>query len=278
MSMKSLIKKIIGFRRRKEIIAIPQLIEDKNLLQNKVAFISGGSGGIGFAIAKTLLESGSKVIIAGTNKKKMSALISELVENYRVNIKGFILDLTALSNLDQIVTDALTLFGKIDIFISSAGTHTQNVNFWNMTSEEYDRILNLNLKASYFLCQAFGKYMRNNNIKGHILVISSSRGSEPAWSPYGISKWGSDGMVKGLAKIMIPYGIVVNGIAPGPTATDLLGVKEGDSIYTTENVVGRYAKPSEISVYAKLLVCDLGNMVVGEVLHISGGRGCFDIR
>lgn len=278
MILKNIIKRVIAFRRRKEIIAIPQLIEDRNLLKNKVAFISGGSGGIGFAIAKTLLECGCKVIIAGTNKKKMFTLISELEESYRANIKDFVLNLTDLSNLEQIVSDASALFGKIDIFVSSAGSHTQNVNFWNMTTDEYDRILNLNLKASYFLCQAFGKYMRINNIKGHILIISSSRGSEPAWSPYGISKWGSDGMVKGLAKIMIPYGIVVNGIAPGPTATDLLGVKEGDSIYTTENVVGRYAMPSEISVYAKLLVSDLGNMVIGDVLHISGGRGCFDIR
>ena len=278
MSVKELIKKVFAFCRKKEIIAIPQLVEDGCFLKNKVAFISGGSGGIGFAIAKTFLECGCKVIIAGTNKNKMSILISELDECYRSSIKDFVLDLTDLSNLDQIVSDASALFGKIDRFVSSAGTHTQNVNFWDMTTDEYDRILNINLKASYFLCQAFGKYMRKNNIKGHILIISSSRGSEPAWSPYGISKWGSNGMVKGLAMIMIPYGIVVNGIAPGPTATDLLGVKEGDSIYTTENVVERYAKPSEISAYAKLLVSDLGNMVVGEVLHISGGRGCFDIR
>ena len=120
--------------------------------------------------------------------------------------------------------------------------------------------------------------MKDHGVKGHILIISSSRGSEPAWSPYGLSKWGTNGMVKGLAQVMIQYGIVVNGIAPGPTATDLLGVKEGDSIYTTENVIGRYAKPLEISAYAKLLVSDLGDMVVGEMLHISGGRGCFDIR
>ena len=278
MGLKNLIKRVIACRKRKEIIAIPQLTGDRNLLKDKVAFISGGSGGIGFAIAKTLLECGCKVIVAGTNKSKMTALISELDDGLKMNAKGYVLNLTDLSNLEQVVIDASSQFGKIDIFVSSAGTHTQNVNFWNMTTDEYDRILNLNLKASYFLCQAFGKYMRKNNIKGHILVISSSRGSEPAWSPYGISKWGSDGMVKGLAKIMIPYGIVVNGIAPGPTATDLLGVKEGDSIYTIENVVGRYAVPSEISAYAKLLVSDLGNMVVGEVLHISGGRGCFDIR
>ena len=84
MSVKELIKKVFAFCRKKEIIAIPQLVEDGCFLKNKVAFISGGSGGIGFAIAKTFLECGCKVIIAGTNKNKMSILISELDENIKV--------------------------------------------------------------------------------------------------------------------------------------------------------------------------------------------------
>jgi len=278
MNIKRIIKRIIQLRKEKEVIAIPQVTAEKDLLKNKVAFISGGSGGIGFSIAKSFLNCGCKVIIAGTNQKKMSSLISELDENIKGSIKTFIHDLTNLNNLDQLVSNAVTLFGKIDIFVNAAGTHTPSASFWDMTPDEYDRIMNINLKASFFLCQTFGKYMKENAIKGHILVISSSRGSEPAWSPYGISKWGINGMVKGLAEIMHPYGIVVNGIAPGPTATDLLGVKEGGDIFTLENNIGRYALPSEISAYAKLMVSDLGNMVVGEILHISGGRGCYDIR
>lgn len=273
-----MIKKIISFFKKKEIVVIPHVISNDDLLKGEVAFISGGSGGIGFAIAKELLESGCKVIIAGTNQTKMKDLLAGLKDEFQQKIKPFVLDIANCSCLDQTVLKATTIFGKIDIFVNAAGVHTQDVDFWNMTSEEYDRVLNINLKSSYFLCQAFGKYMRDNNIKGHILLISSSRGSEPAWSPYGISKWGVDGMVKGLAQIMIPYGIVVNGIAPGPTATGLLGIKNGDSLYTAENVIGRLADPQEISTYAKLLVSDLGNMVVGETIRISGGRGCFDIR
>ena len=276
--IKKVIKKIVALAKKKEIVAIPHVVSNEELLKDRVAFISGGSGGIGFAIAKDLLESGCKVIVAGTNQKKISSLLSGLDEKLKSRAKEFIIDVTDISNFDSVVSNAASIFGKIDIFVNSAGTHTQNVDFWNMTSEEYDRILDINLKSAFFLCQAFGKYMKDNNIKGHMLLISSSRGSEPAWSPYGISKWGTDGMVKGLAKIMIPYGIVVNGIAPGPTATSLLGIKDGDSLYTTQNSVGRLADSSEISAYAKLMVSDLGNMVVGEILHISGGRGCCDIR
>lgn len=147
-----------------------------------------------------------------------------------------------------------------------------------MTPEEYDRVMDINLKGTFFACQAVGKYMMLNNIKGHILLISSSRGSEPAWSPYGISKWGMKGLTKGLAKMLIPHGIVVNTIAPGSTATELIGVKEGDSIYSTENEESRYIVPDEVGMLAKLLVSDAGNMIVGETIHISGGRGVFDIR
>ena len=276
--IKEIIKRIIALTKKKEIFAIPHVVGSEELLKDKVAFISGGSGGIGFAIAKDLLESGCKVIVAGTNQKKISNLLLGLDEKLKSRAKEFIIDVMDISSFDSVVSNAVSVFGKIDIFVNSAGTHTQDVDFWNMTSDEYDRILDINLKSAFFLCQTFGKYMKNNNIKGHMLLISSSRGSEPAWSPYGISKWGLDGMVKGLAKVMVPYGIIVNGIAPGPTATSLLGIKDGDSLYTTQNSVGRLADPSEISAYAKLMVSDLGNMVVGEILHISGGRGCCDIR
>ena len=127
-------------------------------------------------------------------------------------------------------------------------------------------------------CQAVGKYMKDNHVKGSILLVSSSRGSEPAFSPYGISKWGLKGLTEGLGKILISYGINVNAIAPGSTATGLIGFKEGDSITSNENGMNRLIMPDEVASLAKLLVSDAGKMIDGEVIHISGGRGTFDIR
>ena len=100
------------------------------------------------------------------------------------------------------------------------------ISFLGMTTEEYDRVMNINLRGVFFLCQAFSDYLIMNKKKGHILLISSSRGSEPAWTPYGISKWALNGLTKGLAKELLPYGIIVNAIAPGSTATELLGKKK----------------------------------------------------
>ena len=85
-------------------------------------------------------------------------------------------------------------------------------------------------------------------------------------------------MTQGLAKIFLPYGIVVNAIAPGSTATPLLGIEEGDSTYCDENGIGRYIAPDEIAAYAKMLVSDIGNVVIGETIRVSAGRGVFDIR
>lgn len=144
--------------------------------------------------------------------------------------------------------------------------------------KDYDSIMDINLKGTYFVTQKVAKHMVANRIHGHILNISSSTALEPAWSPYRLSKWGIKGMTLGLAQQLQPYGIIVNAIAPGSTATKLLGFKEGDSIYSADNGNHRLTLPSEIAEYAKLMVSGLGDMIVGDTLYISGGRGTIDRR
>ena len=168
--------------------------------------------------------------------------------------------------------------GSIDILVCSAGVHTENVNFWTMTPAEYDRVMDINLKGTFFMCQAVAKRMIFHKNRGKILLISSSRGSEPAWSPYGLSKWGMNGLTQGLAKILAPYGINVNSIAPGSTATSLIGVKEGDSICCEDNSFGRLCTPEEVGALARYLVNDSSTMINGETIHMSAGRGVWDIR
>lgn len=87
-----------------------------------------------------------------------------------------------------------------------------------------------------------------------------------------------NGLTKGIAQELIKYGIVVNAVAPGSTATPLIGITSKDSIATDENSCGRLVHPNEVANIVKLLVSDTGNMIVGETVHISGGRGIFDIR
>lgn len=277
MSIKKYIKAVIRATREKKIIPIESPILESNLLNNKVAFISGGSGGIGMAIAKSLLESKCKVIIGGTNPEKLTNCEAKL-KKYSNNVRTILFDLTQISNFNKVINKFADSFGKIDIYINAAGVHIENVNFWTVTPEQFDNVIDIDLKGAYFSCIAMAKYWKKNKVKGHILLISSSRSTEPAWSPYGISKLGINGMTKGLAQVLIREGIIVNSIAPGSTATPLLGIKEGDSIYTDDNKFHRMIMPSEVAIYAKLLVSDAGNMLTGETIYVSAGRGIWDIR
>nr|QCO71492.1 P)-dependent oxidoreductase [Streptococcus suis] len=270
------IKRVIQLFKQKEIVAVEVPVDSQKLLKGKVALISGGSGGIGFAIAKAFLQSGCKVIISGTNSQKLRERCLQL-EEYG-DVKSIVIDFMDTLAFSQNIENMVDLFGRIDIFVNSAGVHTENLNFWELTPQEYDRVMNINLRAPYFASIEMAKYWKSENIPGNILLISSSRGSEPAWSPYGISKWGLNGMVKGLAQLLLDDDIIVNGIAPGSTATPLLGKKEGDSVFTKDNKLGRMVLPDEIGIYATLLTASSGQMLTGEIIHISGGRGIFDIR
>mgnify|MGYP005937837619 FL=1 len=279
MNIKIAIKKAVELTKIKRMIPIQHNVDSMEILQDKVAVIIGGSGGIGLSIAKSFSESGCKVILCGTNQSKLEMCV-EGFQNQK-NVHSMIFNVEDMASIKANVAAAVGIFGKVDILVNSAGVHTEDVNFFTMTPEEYDRVMNVNIKGPFFVCQEFSKYMMQNQIgveKSHILIISSSRGSEPAWSPYGISKWALNGLIRGLAQMLLPYGIIVNGISPGATATELIGIKEDDSIYSTENGEGRLIMPDEIANVAKLLVGPAGDMIVGETIHVSGGRGVFDIR
>lgn len=266
----------ISVLKSKKVVPVVQLNDATTLLQNKVALISGGSGGIGSSIAQKFLASGCKVILIGTNEKKLK----ELTKKFGDNCAYIIMDLIKIELFQEKLNEAVKIFGKIDILVNSAGIHSTKMvsDFLDVDEKEYDDIMNINLKGTYFLSQKVANYMIENKIKGHILNISSSVANEPAWSPYRLSKWGIKGFTKGLVEKLLPYNIIVNAIAPGSTATQLLGVKEGDSIYTSDNKMGRYIMPQEIAEFALLLVSSLGDMVVGDTIYISGGRGIIDYR
>lgn len=273
--IKRIAKTAVSVLKTKRMIPIERPVDREMLLKDKVALITGGSGGIGFAIAKSFLESGCKVIIVGTNEDKCKKSCEKLGGG-----RYIVFDLKETSKIQELINTAVLIYGKIDVLVNSAGIHsTKSLHgYFDVNEEEFDSILTVNLKATYFVTQLTVKYMVENKIKGHGLNISSSVANEPAWSPYRLSKWGIKGLTLGVAQQMLPYGITVNAIAPGSTATSLLGVSEGDSIYTEDNEVGRYAMPDEIATYAKLLVSDAGNMIVGDTIYISGGRGVVSIR
>lgn len=178
-----------------------------------------------------------------------------------------------VSQLPVKVSEAANLFdGRIDILVNSAGLVSKH-DFFSMTGEEYDSIMDTNLKGTYFISREVAKLMIEKKIHGHILNLSSSSSLRPAWTPYQLSKWGIKGLTLGLADLLIPYGITVNAIAPGPTATPMLGRSEEDSLYEPYTPAGRYSTPEEIANLAVFMVSGAGDMIVGDTVYMTGGSG-----
>lgn len=245
---------------------------NNKLLSGRCALITGGTSGIGKSIAKIFVNAGAFVIITGRDKTKIDLTCEEIG---RGNIIGYELDNRDISRFDKtfsIIINDLKKTNKppIDILVNNAGILGGTIS--NVTEEEYDNILNTNLKGVFFLSQIVSKYMIRNKIKGNILNIASSSSLRPAISAYTISKWGIRGLTMGLARTLISHGITVNGIAPGQTATPMLK-KEANDLYNKTCPLGRWILPEEIANGALFLVSDMGRAIVGDIVYMTGGAG-----
>lgn len=237
--------------------------------------ITGGTSGIGFAIANAFLKSGASVVITGRNESRIQDSCNKLLQNkdFQNRIFGVVMDNTDVAGFETCFQKILSLLDgrNVDILINNAGIRGGHIA--TVTGADYDMILDTNLKAVFFLSRLVGKYMKENKITGNILNIISSSGLRPATSAYTLSKWGVRGLTLGLAKSLIPYDIVVNGLAPGPTATPMLMKDGSEEIGHTSNPLGRYAMPEEIANMAVVLTSGMGRTVVGDIVYMTGGAG-----
>lgn len=275
----SMIKNYMALRREKELISIPQMIPESQLLKGKVALITGGTSGIGLAIAESFIGNGAKVIVCGTNKTKLDDTLSKLRMMNSASAQGLLLDISNVNEIGNRIIQASQMFddNRIDILVNSAGVNNPHT-FFDITEEDYDNVMDINAKGTFFISQKIGKYMIEKGIKGHILFISSSSAVRPASTPYIMSKWVVRGMTLGVADCLLPYGITVNAIAPGPVVTPMLNKSNSDNLYNPHTVSGRYADPREIANLATYMASDFGKMVIGDTCYITGGSGLLDLH
>ena len=245
-----------------------------HLLENRCAIVTGGTSGIGYAIAEAFLKAGAIVIITGRGQSKISKALQEL--NKYGTVYGYVLNNQDVSTFESALDEILQLLPeasrKIDILVNNAGVGIGNA-YPNTAEEDYNTVLNTNLKGTYFLSQTFGKYLVKNNIKGNILNIESSSSLRFGNTPYVLSKWGVRSLTLGLAKTLAPFGITVNAIAPGPTATPMLNVSANENITHEKSPLGRYILPEEIANGAVFLVSDMGRAILGDTIYMTGGAG-----
>lgn len=247
-------------------------------LAGRTALITGGTRGIGFAMAKQFLQNGASVVITGLTDAEVSDAAANLTAYVR---KGCVLDGVVMDNLkvelfEECFAKACRLIGdhKFDILVNNAGINGSGT-FGEVTPEMFDTVIGVNLKGTFFVSQMLANYMVRNGIRGNILNVGSSSSLRPAVTPYTLSKWGVRALTVGMAKTLIPHGIVVNAVAPGPTATSMMAVNgyDGTSLDFEQVPTGRYITAEEIANAATFLVSNMGRMIVGDMVYITGGPG-----
>lgn len=249
-------------------------LSPSDLLNGRTALITGGTSGIGKAIAKAFLKAGANVIITGRDLQRTVNMAEEISgEVKKGSIYAIDINNLNVASFEAKFSEILNLIGdsQIDILVNNAGIN--GGPFFEGSEDEYDMVLDTNLKGTFFLSRIVSSYMIDNHINGNILNVTSSSSIRPANNAYAISKWGINGLTLGMAKMLIKHNIVVNGIAPGPTATPMLTKEGNNSISLPQNPSGRYAMPEEIANLAVILVSSMGRMVVGDVLYVTGGAG-----
>lgn len=235
----------------------------------RTVLITGANKGIGFATAKYFKEHGDRVVLAGRNEQRLRAA----VERLGGGADYAIWDVCDIHAAPSVLGDIHDRVGAIDVIVNNAGIVTDEdisgSDFLTKTEQAWDQTMNTNLKGLFFAIQAEAQYMIDHEIRGHIVNVCSEMSFRPAYNAYTISKWGALGLTKGLAKRLAPYGIILNGVAPGETATEILRQKEGEP-HPINSPRGERAMPIEIAE-AIYFVAGSKNMI-GSVLLSDGGR------
>lgn len=271
-NIKSRVKQLFAIRKKIEPVYIP--VFHNALLKGRKALVTGGTGGIGFAIARAFLDAGASVVITGRDELRINKAVNELNgKGYLGVCKGIVLDNRQVKRFDAKVNECNSLIGDIDVLVNNAGGFGGG-NFGQTKEDDWDRIISTNVKGAYFLSQCLSEIWKAKKTRANILNVCSSSSLRPGQNPYIISKWGLRSMTLGLAKSLVKYNIVVNGIAPGPTDTDLMkGITNDSGLGWRSNPAGRLVTRQEVANLAVILVSDLSRMIVGDIVYVSGGAG-----
>ena len=244
-------------------------------LEDKVAIVTGGGTGIGRSIAVEFARAGADVVV-GSRKLVNLEKVAEEVKTLGRRSLAVPTDITKKTDIDNLVQKVMGEFGKIDILVNNAGINT-SASFLEHSEEEWDAILDTNLKG-YFLCsQAVGKRMVEQG-KGNIISIASNLGVRPlqASVAYCVSKAGVIMLTKVMARDFAKYSIRVNAIAPGAIKTALLQFRANDPESLKQLAalypLGRIGEPDEVASVALFLASDASSFITGDTIVIDGGR------
>lgn len=252
------------------------------LLADKVALITGGAKGMGKGMALRFAEEGCSVAIADISVKEANETAEEISKKGKKAL-AIQCDVTKIDEVRQTVEKVLATFGKIDILVNNAGALLNRPAIEDMTEEEWDSMIALNLKSHFLFCKFVIPHMKERKY-GKILNFSSLGAIHPPdhLPHYHAAKGGVMGLTKDLAFTLAPFGIRVNSILPGPIRTSFFDFhtgsmteKERDDFFAgfgkVVSPLGRVGLPDEIAQAALFFCSDMSSYITGETLLVSGG-------
>ncbi len=247
-------------------------------LKGKVALVTGGGTGIGAGICEALAQEGAQIAINWVvGKQDVERFASELSRKYSTDCRAFYADVSKPADLDAMVKEILSAFGRIDILVNNAGIWpTENV--LDMPDASWEKVIDINLNGPFMLSKRVARHMVEAGIKGSIINLSSKSGftyNTGGHAHYATAKAGINMLTKTMARELAPNGIRVNGIAPGMVRTPINEDKWADpelkKSYEARIPTGRFANPVEIGYAVAFLASEKSFNIFGTVLDVTGG-------
>lgn len=243
------------------------------LLENKVAIVTGGSRGIGYATVEAFLQEGAKVVLCASRQETADKAVNQLKEAYpEAVVEGIFPNLSDYAAVKAAFDGVADKYGRIDILVNNAGM-SDSTKFTEYTDEIFEKIMDLNVKGVYHCAKAVSGHMIEAG-SGVILNTSSmvSMYGQPSGIAYPTSKFAVNGFTLSLARELGPKGIRVNAVAPGITYTDMMRNVPKDLIdpLIAQVPLKRIGQPEDIANAFVFLASDKASYISGEVLHVDG--------
>jgi NAD(P)-dependent dehydrogenase (short-subunit alcohol dehydrogenase family) len=243
-------------------------------LTGRTAIVTGGSKGLGRAMASALASAGADVVIVSRHAEEASAVAAEIVREFGHRACGFAADVSVAAQMDAMATETVNKFGRLDILINSAGINIRGP-IEELTPEQFLQVQNVNVTGTWLACRAVVPHMKRAN-QGRIINLASALGliGVANRTPYASSKGAVVQMTRTLALELAPHNVLVNAICPGPFLTEMnlpiANTADGQKIIGA-TALKRWARLEEIQGAALFLASDAGGYVTGSMLAVDGG-------